>query len=105
MKINAKVNDEGLLLGWGYAGDEFNAGDTWHGLTVYEVEDINQLIPEHTHLIDGVFILDTDYQEPEPPQQQEPSPAEQITALKQQNDELQSALLELSDIVLSGGLS
>ncbi|WP_125605245.1 hypothetical protein [Lapidilactobacillus bayanensis] len=104
MKINAKVED-GLLTGWGYASDERAVGEEHNGLTVYEVNDTSQLVGGHTHLINGVFVLDSDYQEPEPPQQQEPSPAEQVTALKQQNDELQSALLELSDILLSGGLS
>lgn len=104
MKINAKLEDN-LLVGWGYASDDRVVGEEHDGLVVYEVDDESQLVGGHTHLIDGVFVLDADYQEPEPPQQQEPSPAEQITALKQQNDELQSALLELSDIVLSGGLS
>lgn len=104
MKINAKLEDN-LLIGWGYASDERAVGEEHNGLTVYEVNDTSQLIGGHTHLIDGVFVLDTDYQEPELPQQQEPSTAEQVTALKQQNDELQSAMLELSDILLSGGLS
>lgn len=104
MKINAKLEDN-LLIGWGYASDERAVGEEHNGLTVYEVDDTSQLIGGHTHLINGVFVLDEDYQEPEPPQQQEPSTAEQVTALKQQNDEMQSALLELSDILLSGGLS
>ncbi|WP_125604246.1 hypothetical protein [Lapidilactobacillus bayanensis] len=104
MKINAKVEDD-LLVGWGYASDERVVGEEHDGLTVYEADDISQLVGGHTHLIDGEFVLDTDYQESQPPEQQEPSPAEQIAALKQQNDELQSALLELSDILLSGGLS
>lgn len=104
MKINAKLEDN-LLVGWGYASDDRTVGEEHNGLTVYEVDDTSQLIGGHTHLINGVFVLDSDYQEPQPPQQQEPSPAEQVTALKQQNDELQSALLELSDILLSGGLS
>lgn len=104
MKINAKLEDD-LLVGWGYASDDRVVGEEHDGLVVYEVDDESRLVGGHTHLIDGVFVIDEDYQEPEPPQQQEPSPAEQIIVLKQQNDELQSALLELSDIVLSGGLS
>ena len=104
MKIKVWTDSNNRLLNWAYADEYRAAGPTDEGFEVIEVADATGLYENHASIIDGKVVPDSGYVPSiTPPNIDTTSSTQQIADLQKSNDELQSALLELSDIVLSGG--
>jgi len=103
MKIKVWTDSNNRLLNWAYADENRLVGPTDEGFDVIEVDDAVGLYENHASIVDGKVVPDAGYIPAVEPAIIPESPTQQLAALQQSNDELQSALLELSDLVLSGG--
>jgi len=109
IKVLFDLDGDGYITGW---QQEFYDGNQWQ--TPFDTTNAVELSPTDLSTLclgaskvsaDGTITTDADKKaeleaEANKP---EPSPEDKIAALQQSNDSLQSALLELSDIVLQGG--
>ena len=109
VKVLFSFDEQGWIIGY---QSEFFDGTDWQ--TPFDVTNAVDVAPADLANIclgasevssDGTITTDADKKaeleaEANKP---EPSPEDKIAALQQSNDSLQSALLELSDIVLQGG--
>lgn len=109
IKVLFSIDADGYITG---LQQEFFDGKAWQ--TPFDTTNAVEVTPADLASIalgaskvssDGTITTDADKKaeleaEANKP---EPSPEDKIAALQQSNDSLQSALLELSDIVLQGG--
>ena len=109
LKVLFTTDAGGYITGW---QQEFWDGRQWQTPfdTTNAVEltpgDLDTIVMGATKLINGKLVFDEAKQaELEKAAEPKPTPDEQIATLQQSNSELQSAMLELSDIVLSGGIT
>jgi hypothetical protein len=103
MKIKIWLDEQNRLTNWAYEAEDAKLGPTEDGQQIIEVDDVSQFFEGHASLVDGKIVADEGYDPAKDHPLPEPSPEAKIASLQQSNDELQSALLELSDLVLSGG--
>ncbi len=108
VEVRLFYDDDGYVVGWGSDYNEDNVVEL-------EQSELDSLVIGATKLVDGHLVIDEEKRQElideanktEPTEQDKINEdlSKQLEAAQQQNSELQSALLELSDIVLSGGLS
>ncbi|ACO37044.1 hypothetical protein lb338_phage_123 [Lactobacillus phage Lb338-1] len=103
MKVKVWTDSAGRLLNWANMNDTHDVGPTDDGQQIIEVDTTDNLYEGHASIVNGVVVPDSGYTPDVDRPAVEESDAQKITSLQQSNDELQSALLELSDLVLSGG--
>ena len=109
IKVLFDLDDDGYIIGY---QQEFYDGKAWQ--TPFDTTNAIEVTPADLDSIalgaskvssDGTITTDADKKAELEAEADKvtPTPEEQIASLQQANDSLQSALLELSDIVLSGG--
>ena len=103
MKIKIWLDEQNRLTNWAYEAEDAKLGPTEDDQQIIEADDVSQFFDGHASLVDGKIVADEGYDPANDHPLPGPSPEQQLVALQQSNDELQSALLELSDLVLSGG--
>lgn len=103
MKVKVWTDSTGRLLNWANMNDTHAVGPTDDGQQIIEVDTTDNLYEGHASIVNGVVVPDSGYTPDVDRPAVEESDTQKITSLQQSNDELQAALLELSDLVLSGG--
>jgi hypothetical protein len=103
MKIKIWLDEQNRLTNWAYEAEDATVGPTEDGQQIIEADDVSQFFEGHASLVDGKIVADEGYDPANDHPLPGPLPEDKIVSLQQSNDELQSALLELSDLVLSGG--
>ena len=109
VKVLFDLDSNGYIIGW---QQEFYDGKAWQ--TPFDTTNAIEVTPADLNGIalgaskvssDGTITTDADKKSEIESEADKviPTPEQQIASLQQANDSLQSALLELSDIVLSGG--